>query len=243
MHSILLVDDSGLFREISEQIERRTRCRLLSADSGADALGAARQQRPDLIFLDGGLSGMSGFDVCRVLKADSRFARTPIVIVSDAAEAPEEGRRAGVDEILRKPVDEGAIFDSIRRHLQLFPRDDTRAAAGWPLTFWRDGVQHSGTLRDLSRGGFFIRTPVRQPVGARLEISFDVPGDPPVRTVTAEALVVRMGQEPDRGLGCRFFRITVGSRATLDDCLQMLDDNDDTLPSPRPRDGKESAKG
>ena len=34
MPSILLVDDSGLFRGIAEKIERRTRCQLLAADSG-----------------------------------------------------------------------------------------------------------------------------------------------------------------------------------------------------------------
>jgi hypothetical protein len=32
-----------------------------------------------------------------------------------------------------------------------------------------------------------------------------------------------MGQEPDRGLGCRFFRITAGSRANLEECLLMLE--------------------
>jgi CheY-like chemotaxis protein len=231
MPSILLVDDSGLFGGIAEKIERRTRCRVLTAGSGGDALGAVRRDRPDLIFLDAELSGMTGFDVCRVLKADPHFSRTPIVVLSERPDAPEDARRAGADECLPKPVDEAAVFDSIRKHLHLFPRDDERAPAGLAVTFWRDGVQHRGTIRDLSRGGFFIRTPVRQPVGARLEISFDVPGDKP-STVVAEALVVRMGQEPDAGLGCRFFRITVGSRASLEECLRSLED-DDTLPAAR----------
>jgi len=223
MPSILLVDDSGLFREIAEKIELRTHCQLLSADSGGKALGVVRRERPDLVLLDGGLAGMTGFDVCRVIKADSHFSRTPVVIFSDRPGAAEEARRAGADECLAKPFDEEAIFDSIRRHLHLLPRDDPRAAAGWSVTFWRDGAQHGGTLRDLSRGGFFIRTVVQQPVGARLEISFDIPGDAPGRTVVAEALVVRMGQDPDRGLGCRFFRITAGSRANLEECLQVLE--------------------
>jgi CheY-like chemotaxis protein len=223
MPSILLVDDSGLFREIAERIELRTHCQLLSADSGGKALGIVRRERPDLVLLDGGLAGMTGFDVCRVIKADSHFSRTPVVIFSDRPGAAEEARRAGADECLAKLFDEEAIFDSIRRHLHLLPRDDPRAAAGWSVTFWRDGAQHGGTLRDLSRGGFFIRTVVQQPVGARLEISFDVPGDAPGRTVVAEALVVRMGQDPYRGLGCRFFRITAGSRANLEECLQMLE--------------------
>ena len=223
MPSILLVDDSGLFRGMAEKIERRTRCRLLAAGSGGEALGVVRRERPDLIFLDAELTGMTGFDVCRVLKADSHFARTPIVVLSDKPGGPEDAKRSGADEFLLKPFDEAAIFDSIRKHLRLFPRDDERAAAGWSVTFWRDGVQHGGTLRDLSRGGFFIRTAVRQPVGARMEVSFDVPGDTPGRTVVAEALVVRMGQDPDRGLGCRFFRVTAGSLAQLEEYLLLLE--------------------
>lgn len=223
MPSILLVDDSGLFKGIAEKIERRTRCRLLAAGSGSEALGVVRRERPDLIFLDANLMGMTGFDVCRVLKADSHFSRTPIVVLSDKPDAAEDAKRSGADEFLLKPFDDAAIFDSIRKHLRLFPRDDERAAAGWSVTFWRDGVQHEGTLRDLSRGGFFIGTAVRQPVGARMEVSFDVPGDTSGRTVVAEALVVRMGQDPEHGLGCRFFRVTAGSRAYLEECLLLLE--------------------
>jgi CheY-like chemotaxis protein len=224
MPSILLVDDSGLFRGLAEKIERRTHCHLFSAGTGGEALGVVRKERPDLVFLDADLKGMTGFDVCRVIKADSHFSRTPVVVVSDKPGADEDARRAGADECLSKPFDDTSIFDSIRKHLRLFPRDDARAAAGWSVTFWRDGVQNSGMLRDLSRGGFFIRTAVRQPVGARLEVSFDVPGDAPDRTVVAEALVVRMGADSDRGLGCRFFRITAGSRAHLEECLQLLEE-------------------
>ena len=52
MQSILLVDDSGFFKEIGVQIASRLPCRLLSASSGTEALTVARKERPDLIFLD-----------------------------------------------------------------------------------------------------------------------------------------------------------------------------------------------
>ncbi len=228
MHSILLVDDTGLFQAIGETLERRTHCRLLTAGNGSEALNVARREKPDLIFLDAEMSGMTGIDVCRVLKADSHFARTPIVVVSSSETAEEEGRRAGADGCLPKPFEEAAIFDSIRKYLRLSPRDGARASVGWPVTFWRDGLQNNGTLRDLSLGGFFIRTPVRQPIGARLEISFDVPGRRPGSTVVAEAIVVRLASEPDRGLGCRFFRITAGPRTHLEECLRMLESEKET---------------
>lgn len=223
MRSVLLVDDSGLFRETKEELHRRTHCRLVTASGGTEALTVARRERPDLIFLDAEMRGMTGVDVCRVLKADKLFARTPVVLVCADQKTREESLRAGADGILDRPVDETAFFDSIRRHLQVFPREEARSLVAWPMTFWRDGVQHRGTIRDLSRGGFFVRTPVRQPVGARVEVSFDVPATDPCHTVVAEAIVVRAGAEPDRGLGCRFFRVTSSARVHLEECLRLLE--------------------
>jgi CheY-like chemotaxis protein len=233
--SVLLIDDNGLFRAVAEDIERRTHCRVLRASNGTDAIAAARREKPDLIFLDAEMSGMTGIDVCRVLKADSHLGHHPVVVAVGTVDQEQASRRAGADEAIRKPFDESVIFDTLRHFLQLFPRDATRASVEWPVTFWRDGAQNEGTLRDLSRGGFFIRTPVRQPVGARLEISFEVPGDRPRRTVVAEAIVVRVGQEPDRGLGCRFFQVTAASRSTLEDCLTMLETGEivSTVPARR----------
>jgi CheY-like chemotaxis protein len=219
MHTILLVDGDGTLRALTDEIQRRTHCRVLTASSGAEALTVARREHPDLLFLDAEMPGMTGADVCRVLKADKQSTRAPIVLVSSS---PEEAQRAGADSTLSKPIDETAFFDALRKYLQIFPRDEARSAAGWSVTFWREGVQYSGTIRDLSLGGFFVRTPVRQPVGARIEVSFDVPGEKPDRTVVAEAIVVRTGHELDRGLGCRFFRLSSSSRQHLEECLRLL---------------------
>ncbi|MGH9366546.1 MAG: PilZ domain-containing protein, partial [Thermoanaerobaculia bacterium] len=179
-----------------------------------------RRERPDVVFLDSELSGMSGIDVCRVLKADPPFARTPIVLVTD--EDDTDVRNAPADGTLPRSFDIAAFFDTLRRFLQLFPRHAERAPVQWQVTFWRDGGEHAGSIRDLSRGGFFVRTAVRLPIGARIEVSFEIPGERVERTVVAEAIVVRVGHEPDRGFGCRFFRLTRGSRAYLEDCLRLL---------------------
>ena len=222
MPSILLVDDSGLFREIGRKVQDELSYKVVTASSGGEALTVARRESPDLIFLDAEMSGMTGVDVCRVLKADSRFARTPVLIASNDPKAEADGRRAGADGWLIKPLEEATLLESIRRRLRLTPRDGNRAAAGWSVTFWRDGVQHDGMLRDLSRGGFFIRTAVPHPVGARLEVSFDIPGRPG-RTIVGEAIVVRVTQEPELGLGCRFFQISAPARGHLEECLKVLE--------------------
>jgi CheY-like chemotaxis protein len=222
MQCVLLVDDTGLFRVLAEAIPRRTNCRVLEATNGTEALATARRESPDLIFLDADMTGMTGVDVCRVLKADPHFARTPVVVAGTDARSRDDASRAGASDFLWKPLDEASFFDAVRRHLMILPREAARSPFGFAVTFWRDGVQYEGTIRDLARGGFFVRTVVSQPIGARIEVAFDVPGRKARRTVVAEAIVVRTAQEPERGLGCRFFRLAASSRAHLDDCLRVL---------------------
>jgi len=131
-------------------------------------------------------------------------------------------RRAGADAVLPRTFDNAAFFGTLRRFLQLFPRNTERSAVRWPVTLWRDGSEHAGSIRDLSRGGFFVRTTARLPIGARIEVTFEIPGESAERNVVAEAIVVRVGQDPEGGVGCRFFRLSQGSRAHLEDCLRLL---------------------
>lgn len=222
MLSVLLVDNRGLFRDMARTISHRTDCEILTAETGTAALATARREKPDLVFLDAGMEGMNGIDVCRVLKADKAFAHTPIVLVGGGEKEEQEGTRAGADSFLPTGFTEEDFLATLRRHLNVFARDAARQAVTWSITFWRDGVQNEGTIRDLSRGGFFVRTNVEQPVGARLEISFRTPVEGPSRAVVGEAIVVRVGKEPDRGLGCRFFQLSSTSRANLDEYLRLL---------------------
>lgn len=219
MRSVLLVDNGTLFRDVARAVLRRTNCHILTARTGTEALAVARREKPDLVFLDAEMEGMTGVDVCRVLKADKQFSHRPIVLVGGEE---GEGTRAGADGFLKRDFSEEDFFETLRRHLNIFARDAARTAAGWSITFWRDGVQHHGTIRDLSHGGFFVRTPAEQPIGARLEISFETPVESPNRSVVGEAIVVRVGQEPDEGLGCRFFQLSSASRTNLEECLKVL---------------------
>jgi CheY-like chemotaxis protein len=222
MRTVLLVDNRDLFKEVARTLSRRTDCEILTAHTGTAALATARRERPNLVFLDAEMEGMTGIDVCRVLKADKAFAHTPVVLVGGGEKEEQAGQRAGADGFLPTGFTEEDLLATLRRHLNVFARDAARSAVTWSITFWRDGVQNEGTIRDLSRGGFFVRTDVEQPVGARLEISFQTPVEGPSRSVVGEAIVVRIGRDPDPGLGCRFFQLSSASRTNLDECLRLL---------------------
>jgi CheY-like chemotaxis protein len=73
---------------------------------GRKALEAARAFRPDAILLDIGLPGMDGYAVCRELRADEQFRKTPIIAQSGWGQERDKARasEAGFDQHLVKPV-------------------------------------------------------------------------------------------------------------------------------------------
>jgi len=113
---ILIVDDNRdtamsctrLFRTLGHKVE--------TAYEGAAALELARTFRPEAIFLDIGLPGMSGFDICKQLRADG-FTQEVIVAVSGYGQ-PEDRQRsheAGFDDHLIKPVPHDALISALGR--------------------------------------------------------------------------------------------------------------------------------
>ena len=90
---------------------------------GASALELARQFRPQVVFLDIGMPGMNGFDVCRRLRA--RWPADELVVVAQTGWGDEAQRarakEAGFDHHLVKPVDPAAVqglLASIARNLR-----------------------------------------------------------------------------------------------------------------------------
>jgi DNA-binding NarL/FixJ family response regulator len=98
MHTILIVDDSAIFR-----VQART---LLTADGfdvvgeapdGLSGLEAARTLRPDLVLLDIGLPDVEGFEVARALAVDGP---PPFVVLTSSREAGAYGPRLAESRVL-----------------------------------------------------------------------------------------------------------------------------------------------
>jgi signal transduction histidine kinase len=92
------------------------------ANSGEQALHlAAAQPGPDLILLDWELSGLSGLEVCRELKASPQTANIPIIVLTGSNDAGDEVRvlAAGAVDYLHKPLNPLAVQARIRMHLAL----------------------------------------------------------------------------------------------------------------------------
>jgi DNA-binding response OmpR family regulator len=105
MLTVLIADDEDSVVELVRVTLEDERVRVASAADGGAALALASALAPGLIFLDVNMPVHDGVEVCRRLRADARFAATPIVMLT-AATRPEDVRRgleAGASEYLTKP--------------------------------------------------------------------------------------------------------------------------------------------
>ena len=102
---VLVVDDNRDAAETMGILLRLSGHQVRVAHNGSDAIETADQFHPQLIFLDLGMPGMSGLDVCRSLRQQHADA----VLVAVTGWGQDEDRRrsrdAGFDEHLVKPVD------------------------------------------------------------------------------------------------------------------------------------------
>ncbi|GGC18300.1 two-component system response regulator [Oxalicibacterium flavum] len=118
--TLLLVDDEP----VNLQVLRHTLqddYRLLFAKDGYKALELVRTEHPDLILLDIMMPGLSGYEVCRVLKQDLSLASIPVIFVTALAEAANEqqGLELGAVDYISKPFNPHIVQARVRTHLSL----------------------------------------------------------------------------------------------------------------------------
>ena len=104
---VLIVDDSPEALTLAKARLRSEGLELITADCGAAGLKMARNQKPDLILLDVDMPDMSGFDVCRAMKADTDLCMIPIIFLTGSGDVQDkvEGLNLGAVDYVTKPFD------------------------------------------------------------------------------------------------------------------------------------------
>ncbi len=106
---ILIADDEEplrlLVRATLEDESGEGRYEIIEAADGNEALEVARRERPELILLDIQMPGLSGLEVCRMLKEDPATSDLMIVMLTAKGQQSdrEQGFAAGADDYFAKP--------------------------------------------------------------------------------------------------------------------------------------------
>lgn len=114
---ILVVDDDLELRGLIGFALRQAGYLIVEAADGLAALATFDREQPDLIILDVNLPGLSGFDVCRRIRAEST---TPILLltVRSSEEDQIHGLDLGADDYLTKPFSPRTLLARVRALLR-----------------------------------------------------------------------------------------------------------------------------
>ncbi|HKY04947.1 MAG TPA: response regulator transcription factor, partial [Blastocatellia bacterium] len=103
-HIVVVEDDEDIGESIRYNLEREG-FRVRIATTGEAALNVILDRPPNLILLDLNLPHMSGFEMCRRLRAESTTARVPILMLTARTDESDKvlGLNLGADDYITKP--------------------------------------------------------------------------------------------------------------------------------------------
>jgi chemosensory pili system protein ChpA (sensor histidine kinase/response regulator) len=115
---ILVVDDSLTVRRVTQRLLAREGYRVTLAKDGLDALERLAEERPALVLSDIEMPRMDGFDLVRNIRADSRLAGLPVIMITSriAQKHRDYAAELGVDHYLGKPYNEEELLSLIGRY-------------------------------------------------------------------------------------------------------------------------------
>lgn len=117
MGTALVVEDCLTDLQIITKCLQQEGIKVLTADSGEEALTKLSSQKPDVIVLDVVLPGRSGFEVCRDIKDAANTKNIPVVICSTKSGEMDKfwGMRQGADAYIGKPIDQAELLRTVKQ--------------------------------------------------------------------------------------------------------------------------------
>lgn len=117
---IMVIDDSKTIRLTAETVLKKAGCEVITAIDGFDALAKIADTKPDVIFVDIMMPRLDGYQTCALIKNNSKFKSTPVIMLSskDGLFDRAKGRIVGSDEYLTKPFSKEELLGSVRQYVK-----------------------------------------------------------------------------------------------------------------------------
>jgi len=115
---VLVVDDSATIRRSAETMLANEGYTVISAENGFEALSKITRHRPDLIFVDIMMPRLDGYQTCAIIKNNTEFSDTPVVMLTskDGLFDKARGRVVGSDQYLTKPFTREELLGAVKQH-------------------------------------------------------------------------------------------------------------------------------
>lgn len=116
---VMVIDDSNTIRKSAEIFLVQAGYQVVLAEDGFDALTKITDHQPDVIFCDILMPRLDGYQTCALIKKNSRFSGTPVIMLSskDGLFDRARGRMVGSDEYLTKPFTKDSLLKTVAAHM------------------------------------------------------------------------------------------------------------------------------
>jgi CheY-like chemotaxis protein len=123
-HTILVVDDDELHRELAGRLLTSYGFDIQYAGSGGEALGLLASKRIDLILMDFLMPDMNGLEAIKRLSAEDRFAVIPVIMITGNSEKDLvlTSVQMGAVDFIVKPWERSTMMAKIWRALEAVPK-------------------------------------------------------------------------------------------------------------------------
>jgi len=115
---VLVVDDSATIRRSAETMLANAGYNVVTAENGFEALSKITRHHPDLIFVDIMMPRLDGYQTCAIIKNNTEFRETPVVMLTskDGLFDKARGRVVGSDQYLTKPFTREELLGAVKQH-------------------------------------------------------------------------------------------------------------------------------
>ena len=115
---VMVIDDSNTIRRSAEIFLGQAGCEVILAQDGFEALAKIADHQPDVVFVDIMMPRLDGYQTCSLIKRNSRYRATPVIMLSskDGLFDRAKGRLVGSDQYLTKPFTKDTLLRAVREH-------------------------------------------------------------------------------------------------------------------------------
>lgn len=116
---VMVVDDSKTIRRSAESLLTKAGCEVVTAGDGFESLAKIAEHEPDIIFVDIMMPRLDGYQACALIKHNSRFRDTPVIMLTskDSIFDRARGRLVGSEQYLTKPFSKEDLLGAIKEHV------------------------------------------------------------------------------------------------------------------------------
>jgi len=139
---VLVVDDQAPNRRLLEAVLEPRGYRVVSVESGEQALQLLADDPPDVVLLDIVMPGLDGYEVCRRIRDDKATAVLPVVMITASGEQEKlRATEAGADDFVTKPFDQAELLARVKSLVRISRYHKTVQRQAAELAAWNEQLE------------------------------------------------------------------------------------------------------